>query len=134
MQNFWKKLKIWSGKKWQNKWVRAALISVASVFIFFVGLYISIYFGLFGEIPTQEDLSSIKQEEATQLLDRNEKLIGKYYIYDRQPVEYEDFPQHLLDALIATEDVRFYEHDGVDNVSLMRVFVKNLLLVWLYRL
>lgn len=128
MQNFWKKLKIWSGKKWQNKWVRAALISVASVFIFFVGLYISIYFGLFGEIPTQEDLSSIKQEEATQLLDRNEKLIGKYYIYDRQPVEYEDFPQHLLDALIATEDVRFYEHDGVDNVSLMRVFVKNLLL------
>ena len=128
MHHSWEKLKTWLINKWQSKWIKAVVISVASIFVFLIGLYISIYFGLFGKIPTKEELSSIKQEEATQLLDKNEKLIGKYYIYDRQPVEFKDFPKHLIDALVATEDVRFYEHDGVDNMSLMRVFVKNLLM------
>src|SRR5690606_13407664 len=71
---------------------------------------------------------ALKQAEATQVLDQDKKLIGKFYIYDRQPLEYEEFPKHLIDALVATEDVRFYEHDGVDNVSLLRVFIKNILL------
>ncbi|MTE27047.1 transglycosylase domain-containing protein [Winogradskyella ouciana] len=128
MKTYWEHFKTWSAKRWQNKWVKTAIISLLAVFIFLIGLYISIYFGLFGKIPTKEDLSSIKQEEATQLLDRNEKLIGKYYIFDRQPVAFDDFPKHLINALVATEDVRFYEHDGVDNMSLMRVFIKNLLM------
>lgn len=128
MKTHWLNFKIWIQKKLQNKWIKLSLILCASVLIFFIGLYISIYLGAFGKLPTTDDLRSIKQEEATQLLDRNEKLIGKYYIFDRQPVKFEDFPKHLLDALIATEDVRFYEHDGVDNISLARVFVKNILL------
>lgn len=128
MNTYWEYLRIWAAKKWQSKWVKAAVISVSAVFVFLIGLYISIYLGVFGKIPTKEDLSSIKQEEATQLLDRQGKLIGKYYIFDRQPVAFDDFPKHLIDALIATEDVRFYDHDGVDNMSLMRVFVKNLLM------
>lgn len=128
MKTYWEHFKTWSAKRWQNKWVKTAIISLSAVFILLIGLYISIYFGLFGKIPTKEDLSSIKQEEATQLLDRNEKLIGKYYIFDRQPVTFDDFPKHLINALVATEDIRFYEHDGVDNMSLMRVFIKNLLM------
>ncbi|GAG93166.1 unnamed protein product, partial [marine sediment metagenome] len=98
------------------------------VTLFLVGLYISIYLGLLGKLPTKEDLSSIKQEQATQVLDKDGTLIGKYYIYDRQPVAFKDFPQHLIDALVATEDSRFYEHDGIDNISLIRVFIKNLIL------
>jgi len=121
-------LKSWATKKWQNKWIKAVVISICAVFVFIIGLYISIYFGAFGKIPTEKELSSITQEEATELLDRNGKLIGKYYIYDRQPVEFNTFPKHLIYALVATEDVRFYEHDGIDNVSLMRVFIKNLIL------
>ncbi|MBU2929453.1 transglycosylase domain-containing protein [Winogradskyella psychrotolerans] len=111
-----------------NKWIKWLLILIAAILLFLLGLYISIYFGLFGKVPTTEDISSIKQEQATQLLDKDEKLIGKYYIYDRQPVVYEDLPKHLIEALIATEDSRFYEHDGIDNISLMRVFVKSLIL------
>ncbi len=90
--------------------------------------YLSIYFGFFGKLPSKEELSSLKQAEATQVLDKDGHLIGKYYIYDRQPITYKDLPQHLIDALIATEDVRFYEHDGVDNTSLLRVFFKTILL------
>ena len=111
-----------------NKWVKWTLICFTAVLVFFIGLYISIYLGFFGKVPTATELSFIKQEEATQVLDQDEKLIGKYYIYDRQPLHFEDFPKHLIDALVATEDVRFFEHDGIDNVSLMRVFVKSILL------
>lgn len=122
------RFKTWIKNVFKHKWVKWVGIFVFSVLLFLVGLYVSIYLGVFGKLPTTEELSSIKQEQATQLLDKDGKLIGKYYIYDRQPVKFEDFPQYLIDALIATEDSRFYEHDGVDNISLVRVFVKNLIL------
>ena len=128
MGSFQSRFKTWVKKASKNKWIKWPVLLITAVLIFLFGLYISIYIGLFGELPTAEDISSIKQEQATQLLDKNEKLIGKYYIYDRQPVNFEDLPKHLLNALIATEDSRFYEHDGIDNISLMRVFVKNLIL------
>ncbi len=112
----------------QNKWLKGILVLIAIGVVFLLGLYISIYIGLFGKLPTIDDISSIKQEQATQLLDKDGKLIGKYYVYDRQPVRFEDLPKHLIEALVATEDSRFYEHDGIDNISLMRVFVKNLIL------
>ena len=115
-------------KIWSNKWIKWMLILTSVAVLFLIGLYISIYVGLFGKVASLEDISSIKQEQATQLLDKDEKLIGKYYIYDRQPVRFEDLPKHLIEALVATEDSRFYEHDGIDNISLMRVFVKNLIL------
>ncbi|WP_445737098.1 penicillin-binding protein 1A [Mariniflexile sp.] len=118
----------WIKSMLKKKWVKWGLIVFSSILLFFIALFISIYLGLFGKVPTSKELSSIKQEEATQVLDKDGQLIGKYYIYDRQPLHYNDFPKHLIDALIATEDVRFFEHDGIDNVSLLRVFVKSILL------
>lgn len=118
----------WVSKMLNKKWIKWGLISGLAVLVFFVGLYVSIYLGLFGKLPTVEDLSSIKQEEATEVLDKDGVLIGKYYIYDRQPLVFSQISEDLIDALIATEDVRFYEHDGVDNVSLARVFIKNIIL------
>ncbi len=119
---------IWVLNIIKKQWVKWSLISLAAIFVFFFVLYVSIYLGVFGKIPTVKELSSIQQEQATEVLDKDGKLIGKYYIYDRQPLTFDDFPQHLIDALIATEDTRFYEHDGIDNVSLLRVFFKNIIL------
>ena len=112
----------------QKTWVKRSLIGLFTIIGFFVLLYLCTYLGVFGKLPSKEELSTLKQAEASQVLDKNEKLIGKYYIYDRQPLTFQEFPQHLLDALIATEDARFYEHSGVDNISLLRVFIKNILL------
>ena len=112
----------------RNKWVKRVLIVLASIVSLFLLLYISIYAGLWGKIPNSDELSSLRQSQATQVLDKDSKLIGKYYIYDRQPITYEDLPKHLINALIATEDVRFYEHSGIDNKSLLRVFFKTILL------
>ena len=107
------------------KWTLIVLLSLVAIFIL---LYFSIYFGVFGKIPSTRDLQDLKQNQATQVLSADEELIGKYYIFDRQPVSSSKLPQHLKDALIATEDVRFYEHNGIDSRSLLRVFFKSLML------
>ncbi|MEH6407077.1 MAG: transglycosylase domain-containing protein, partial [Leeuwenhoekiella sp.] len=65
---------------------------------------------------------------ATQILDRNGEVIGKYFIYDRRPIAFNEIPPHLAEALVATEDARFYEHDGIDKRSLLRVLFKTILM------
>ena len=94
----------------------------------FILLFASIYFGMWGKIPSREELSTLQQNKATQVLSSDGQLIGKFYIFDRQPITFEDLPKHLIEALIATEDARFYEHNGIDNRSLGRVFFKSILL------
>jgi penicillin-binding protein 1A len=111
-------------KKWAKHLIYTILI-VTTLLLCFFG---SIYFGFWGEIPSAKKLANLKQSQATQVLGTNNELIGKFYIYDRQSITYNDFPQHLIDALIATEDTRFYEHNGIDNTSLLRVFFKTILL------
>ncbi len=115
-------------KKVLIKYTKPIGISIGGIFVIFLLFYASIYIGLWGKIPSKKSISEYKQSQATQILDRNNDLIGKLYIYDRQSIAYSDFPQYLLDALIATEDARFYKHNGIDNKSLLRVFFKTILL------
>ncbi len=107
------------------KWALIVILSLTALFFLFFG---SIYFGFWGKIPSSQELTELKQNKATQVLASNGKLIGKFYVFDRQPIDFGQFPQHLIEALIATEDARFYEHDGIDNRSLLRVFFKSILL------
>lgn len=107
------------------KWALIVLLSLIALFFLFFG---SIYFGMWGKIPTSKELTELKQNKATQVLASNGELIGKFYVYDRQPIDFSQLPSHLIEALIATEDARFYEHDGIDNRSLLRVFFKSILL------
>jgi len=104
-------------------------IRIASVCLaLFVLFIISIYAGAWGKIPSGKELVALGYKRASEVYSADSVLIGKYYIYDRQPIAYEDFPKHLVNALVATEDARFYEHSGVDYQSLFRVLVKTLLL------
>ncbi len=116
------------GKIVQKKWLKWSILFFICIVFTAICFYVSIYFGAWGKLPTKAELRSLKQAEATQVLDKDGDLIGKYFIYDRQPITFDQLPQHLINALIATEDVRFYEHDGVDNTSLLRVFFKTILL------
>lgn len=112
----------------RNPRLKWALIILTSLIALFFLFFSSIYFGLWGKIPSSRELSELNQNKATQVLAANGELIGKFYVYDRQPIDFDQFPQHLIEALIATEDARFYEHDGIDNRSLVRVFIKSILL------
>ncbi|MFB9053361.1 transglycosylase domain-containing protein [Formosa undariae] len=93
--------------------------------LLFIG---SIYIGLWGKIPSKTDLADLKQAEASLILDKNEELLGKYFVFDRSIVSFEDLPKYLVDGLVATEDARFYEHGGIDYPSFFRVFFKSVLL------
>ncbi len=104
--------------------VTLSLLGVVSI-IAFVG---SIYLGYWGKIPTTKELTEIQQSKATEVWSADGKLLGKYYTTDRQPIPFESFPKHLLNALVATEDTRFYEHSGVDKLSLFRVLFKSVLM------
>ncbi|WP_224490462.1 transglycosylase domain-containing protein [Robertkochia flava] len=103
-------------------------IIIGSLFFLFTLFIISVFSGFWGPLPSGKDLEELQLDLATLITDHNGVPIGKIYQQDREPVRYEDLPEHLTEALIATEDARFYEHDGTDTRSLMRVFIKTILL------
>ena len=81
--------------------------------ITFIFYYASI--GGFGDMPDLEVLENPKTNLASEVISSDGKTLGKYYFNDnRTPVTFEELPSHLVDALIATEDIRFYSHSGID--------------------
>lgn len=93
-----------------------------------LGLYGSVYFEFWDKLPSENELLNLSQAEASHVFDKDSVMIGKFYITDRESVPFEHFPEELIQALIATEDVRFFDHKGVDNRSMLRVFIKTILM------
>ncbi|SHI33821.1 penicillin-binding protein 1A [Hymenobacter daecheongensis DSM 21074] len=90
-------------------------------FVLYV-LAVSVNFlGLFGRMPNLKTLENPKSELASEIYSADGALMGKYFHENRTPAEYEDLPQHLVDALIATEDSRFEQHSGIDPKATGRV-------------
>lgn len=90
--------------------------------------FLLVFSGAFGPLPKKSELAEIKDEEATLVYSADNKMIGKIFAKNRTPITYDIIPQHLIDALIVTEDIRFFEHNGVDGRSLSRVIIKTILL------
>ena len=65
-------------------------------------------------MPTTESLENPKSEYSSVLFSGDSVILGKYYRSNRTEVEYEEISQNMLNALIATEDARYYEHSGID--------------------
>jgi len=80
--------------------------------------------GVFGPLPTFEELENPENNLATEVISIDGKTLGKYYHENRTPVNYRDLPQNLIKALIATEDARFYEHSGIDMRGTLRAVIK----------
>jgi penicillin-binding protein 1A len=80
------------------------------------------------ELPTFEQLENPKTNFASEVLAYNGKPIGGFYVENRVAVEYEDLSPHLINALISTEDERFFRHAGIDFKALLRVVVKTVFL------
>ena len=79
-------------------------------------------FGLLGEMPSIAELENPTAKQSTQVYAQDGTLMGKYYLEDRVNVEYKDISKFVVNALVATEDERFYDHSGIDGRSLMRAF------------
>ncbi|MBP6312907.1 MAG: transglycosylase domain-containing protein [Flavobacteriales bacterium] len=108
-------------------WVKLVLILFAALLIGFFAFMQSVRSGLFGELPSEDDFKEIRHEQATLILGYDGSTIGKIFAEDRTNVKFEDLPQHLINALVATEDARFFSHEGVDGRSYVRVFFRTLL-------
>lgn len=97
------------------------------LFVIFVGgIFFFFYLvsdGKLGFMPTFEELENPNNNFATEVYSADGKIIGKYFegSENRRYMEYKDIPQSVIDALIATEDVRFYDHSGIDVRGLFRV-------------
>ena len=80
--------------------------------------------GYLGKMPDLIQLENPKTNLATQIISSDNQILGKYYFRDnRTPIFFNELPKNLVEALISTEDERFYEHSGIDWKSTLRAFV-----------
>ncbi len=92
---------------------------IASVFL----VFILASWGVLGSLPDETNLENPEKNLATQIIGSNGVTLGTFYKENRTPIKYEDLPDHLVNALIATEDVRFYNHSGIDAKGTVRAIV-----------
>ncbi len=91
-------------------------------------LMLAISMGVYGNLPDRQALANVTIYQGSEVLASDETVLGRYYIENRSNVKFEDISDHFINALIATEDARFFLHGGVDVRSWFRVFVKTLVL------
>lgn len=112
--------------------VKKFVVLVASItglgLFFIVFLFLLVWSGTLGSLPTKDELLSVQNPAASEVYSSDSVLLGRYFIQERSNITSQEIPKHVADAVIATEDVRFYKHGGIDTRSLGRVIVKSLLL------
>ena len=112
-ESFKKKFIIWF-------WSLSGAGAIAIVLLFWM-----ITMGWLGYLPPLDELQNPKNKFATEVISADMQLLGRYYRNEnRVSVDYTDISPNMINALIATEDVRYYDHTGVDVKSLMRAIMK----------
>lgn len=91
--------------------------------LIFASLFLLASWGAFGNMPEFEELENPELNVATEVFSADGKTLGKYFKDNRTPVKYEDLPQNLIHALVSTEDVRYYNHSGIDPWGTLRAVV-----------
>ena len=117
-----------SNKKTKNQGFRKYTVWFWRLFILGTGAVIMLFvlasWGFFGDLPTFEILENPQTNLASEVISSDGKTLGKYYLSDnRTPVPFDDLPDHLVNALVATEDERFFEHSGIDAWGTLRAVV-----------
>ncbi len=92
-------------------------------FALLIVFFLMLNYGWIGSMPDLEDIENPSASLASQVYAEDGTLMGKYYIEDRINVKYKDISKYAIDALVATEDKRFYDHSGIDGKSLARAFI-----------
>ena len=111
-------------KKIFKFFLRFLLLTTVTILSFIT----AVNYDVFGHINTKEELKDFTNETASLVLSDNNTVLGKYFNENRTNTKYNQLPSHLVNALIATEDSRYFEHSGVDARSLFRVLFKTILL------
>jgi len=108
----------------QHKCIRWIWGLFISILVGIVLLFGGAALGIYGPMPDLQQLENPKTNLATQILSSDGIILGKYYFDDnRTPIAFDEIPKNMVEALIATEDERFYEHSGIDWRGTFRAFV-----------
>ncbi|WP_395051048.1 penicillin-binding protein 1A [Flavobacterium sp.] len=104
---------------YKNKFWKIFFYGLGGLLLFF--LFAS--WGLFGSMPSFEDLENPDSNLATEVISSDGVVLGKYFEKNRSQLKYSDLPKSLVQALVATEDERFYEHSGIDGRGTLRAIM-----------
>ncbi|MCC2546928.1 penicillin-binding protein [Hymenobacter sp. BT175] len=117
----------------RRRWPNILTRSIWGIFVVGLGLFLlypilvsTNFLFLFGKSPSLEDLENPRVEQASQLYTSDGVLIGKYFRENRVPVPFSKMSPLLVKALVATEDVRFYEHSGIDPKAMVAAVAATL--------
>ncbi len=107
------------------RWLWGIVITPFALLLF---LLLLTAVGLFGKLPTFEELENPKSNLATEIYSEDGKMVGTFFVQNRSYVDYSELNDSLIAALVSTEDLRFYSHSGIDFISLARVGLKTVAL------
>ncbi len=112
------------------KWRLFKIFGSAALVLFLIGVlfFILVFLGVLGPVPSRQQLHEINNPIASEVFSADGKVLGRYYVENRSYATFDEISPNVINALIATEDARFYEHRGIDEIALMRVLVKSILL------
>ena len=105
-------------KEIHNKYIRYFFIFIFCILIFFCALQLN-FLWLFGYSPSYQDIKEPTQRVGSELYTADSVLIGRYFKENRTPVNFEEITPNVINALVATEDARFFKHSGIDFISLV---------------
>ena len=93
--------------------------------LFMLVFFILLYNGIIGYMPSIEDITNPNSKYASFIYTADGVEMGRYYSGsgNRVYTSMDEIPQHMIDALVSTEDVRFYDHSGIDTRALVRALV-----------
>jgi len=101
-------------------WIAFILFLIFGVIFFYL-----ISVGKFGYMPDLDEIENPKLKIATEIISSDGEILGTFFTENRVNVEYEEISKNVIDALIATEDIRFYNHNGIDFKAVMRTILSG---------
>ena len=111
-------------KKILKFFLKTLAVLLLLIFLFVV----AVNYGVFGHLYSKQEISEFKNETASLVFSNDGKLLGKIFDENRTNISFEQLPDYLVNALVATEDARYFEHEGIDSRSLIRVLIKTVIL------
>lgn len=112
---------LWYASQYKGTWYQRVVTSIMTFFVacfLYLGAVAVNFLGLFGVMPTMELLRNPITNEASYIYSADSVLMGKFFNENRSPVHFDEISPYVIDALISTEDERFYQHHGIDYKGL----------------
>ncbi|MCS6968476.1 MAG: transglycosylase domain-containing protein [Cytophagales bacterium] len=112
-------------EKWSRRCWKGLIGGFILIWLYFKAVEYNFLY-LFGELPNTEQLENPKIPTASEIYTEDGVLLGRYFRENRTPVRYQEISPYLINALIAIEDIRFYDHSGIDLKALVSVVANTL--------